>query len=335
MNKKNYVAVLLIITILLLVSSCKKSGAATGSAPRDPFLGGTAGLTLSFEKGNPPEEVTDDQTFSFNTILMLKNEGEFKISKDNIRLNLEGFDPADFGQNFDDIREVQPEDDLEAKTRDAEGNIREGTTTFTTFPKDKNNFVPRKFQGNTEFTFRANACYNYQTLANTKLCVLKDMINIRDDSICKPSGSSKIFSSSGPVQVTNFKQYVVGKDKISFTFDVALSGNVDLFWDKNENKPTSFENGCPREPRIRRERENNVGIEIKEIPTDPIFKNLKCGGLNDGSKGVIKLVNGKRSVTCTVELVTDRLDLEKITQIQLDYNVLDNKETKVLIKHLT
>lgn len=337
MNKKYYVIALLICTILL-ISACKKSGAAIGGAPKTPFIGGTSGITINFEKDSPPPEVTDDESFSFNAIVRLKNDGEFDVNKNNIRLNLVGIDPNDFGRSFEDLRDVQPDDDLQSKKRDAEGNIVEGTTTFATFPKGGDSFIPRKFSGNTEFTFRTDVCYNYETEANTKLCVLRDMINIRDDNICRPSGTGTtgrtIHSSSAPVQITNFRQSVIGKDKISFSFDIILSGNVDIFWSKDGKTPTSFDTGCPKAPRERREVENNVGVEITEIPSDPIFTNLKCGGLDSGSVGVVKLVNGKRTITCTVELVQDRLDLEKVMGLNLKYNVLDTREARVLVKHL-
>ncbi|MBS3105609.1 hypothetical protein J4234_05095 [Candidatus Woesearchaeota archaeon] len=335
MNKRYY-AVALLICLILLVSACKKSGASAGGAPRTPFIGGTSGITINFEKDSPPPEVTDDESFSFNAIVRLKNDGEAKVEKNDIKLNLVGFDPNDFGKNFEDLKDQQPEDLLDAKKRDAEGNIVDGTTTFATFPKGGTGafFNPRKFSGNTEFTFRADACYHYKTEANTKVCVLKDMINVRDDSLCKPTSSRTVYSSAAPVQVSNFRQTVVGKDKLSFSFDISLSGNVDIFWDKQESKPSSFDTGCPRDPRARRERESNVGVEILEMPVDPVFSNPKCGGLDAGHKGVVKLVSGKRTITCTADLATDRLDLEKTVGIRLLYNVLDNKETKVLVKHL-
>ena len=336
MNRRYY-AVALLVCLILLVSACKKSGAATGGAPRTPFIGGTSGITMNFEKDSPPPEVTDDGSFEFIVLVRLKNEGEAKVEKNDMKLNLIGFDPNDFGKGFDDVKDVEPEDVLESKKRDAEGNIVEGTTTFATFPTGGigNAFNPRKFSGNTEFTFRTDACYHYKTEANTKLCVLKDMINVRDDAVCKPTSSRTIYSSSAPVQVTNFRQSVVGKDKLSFSFDISLSGNVDIFWDKQESKPTKFDNGCPRDPRTRRERENNVGVEITELPSDPILAGSpKCGGLDSGHKGVVKLVSGKRTITCTADLVSDRLDAEKTIGVRLIYNVLDNKETKVLVKHL-
>ncbi|MBI2655524.1 hypothetical protein HYX06_03825 [Candidatus Woesearchaeota archaeon] len=338
MNKKYY-AIALLICMILLVSACKKSGAATGGAPRTPFLGGTAGLTVNFEEGSPPPEVTDTESFGFNAIVRLKNDGEHKIEKDNVKVNLVGFDPADFGQTFDEMKDAEPQDDLDAKKRDAEGNTVDGTTTYVAFPKSGGDFIPTKFPGNTPFTFRADVCYNYETLAVSKLCILKDMINIRDDSFCTPSGTGTsgrvIHSSSGPVQVQNFRQTVVGKDKISFSFDVVLTGSADVFWSKDERTPSGgFDLACPRAAKARREIENNVGVEITEIPVDPVFSNLKCGGLDSDSSGTVRMINNKRTIVCTADLVQDRLDLEKNVGVRLKYNILDNKEMEVLVKHL-
>ena len=338
MNKRCILAFL--ICLVLLVSACaNKSGSATGGASRTPFIGGTSGITINFEKDSPPPEVTDDESFNFNAIVRLKNDGEARVDKNDIRLNLVGFDPSDFGSDFANNKDVQPDDSLEPKKRDAEGNIVEGTTTFATFPRGGSNpFIPKKFSGNTEFTFRADVCYNYRTEANAKLCVLKDMLNIRDDSICRPTAvgttGRTIYSSSAPVQVTNFRQSVVGKDRISFSFDLVLSGNVDIFENKDRRKPNDFDTACPRDPRARREVENNVFIDIKEIVSDPIIINPKCGGLDSGTSGIVRLVNGRRTITCTADLVQDRLDLEKVMGINLEYNVLDTRETKILVKHL-
>ena len=337
MNKRYY-AIVILVCLVLVLSACKgKSGSSTGSAPRIPFIGGTAGVTMEFEKDSPPPEVTDDQSFAFNVLVRLKNDGETSIDKNNIRLNLIGFDPSDFGKDFSQLRDVVPEDDLQSTKRDAEGNTVEGTTTFATFPKDGTNFIPSKFIGNTEETFRAEACYLYNTQSTTKICGLKDMINVVTGSTCIPTQSKPVYSSSAPVQVVNFKQSVVGRDKISFSFDVVLNGNVDIFWNKNsEITPASggFEGACPKDPRTRREVENNVAIEITEIPTDPVFTNLKCGGLDNTNFGVVKIINGRRTITCTVEFVQDREDFDKNIGINLKYNVLDNRETTVLIKHL-
>lgn len=330
-SSKFYVLALL-ICLVLVMSACKSKSASTGGAPRTPFIGGTAGISMNFEKDSPPPEVTDDESFAFKVIVRLKNEGEHKVEKSDMKLNLVGFDPNDFGKSFSDLKDVQPEDVLDAKRKDSEGNIVEGTTTFALFPRGSDNFIPAKFSGNTEFTFRTEACYNYETLANTKLCILRDMINVRDKSLCKPNGARTTYSSAAPVQVSNFRQSVVGKDKLSFSFDISVSNNVEIFSDRN--KPSSFDAACPKDPRLRRENENRVTVEITEIPVDPVVTGLKCGGLDSGSKGEVILVSGKRTLTCTIDLVADRVDLEKVLGVKVSYNVMDNKETKVLVKHL-
>ena len=79
MNRKYLILALLIISVLVL-SSCKQSGAAAGSAPRTPFIGGTAGVSMNFEKDSPPPEVTDDQSFAFNAIVSLKMKENMQLT---------------------------------------------------------------------------------------------------------------------------------------------------------------------------------------------------------------------------------------------------------------
>ena len=327
----------ILVLLVMIVSACRgNTQASKGTAPRTPFIGGTAGLTIDFETDSPPLEVTDDSSFGFRAILRLKNDGEFRVPKENVRINLIGFDPADFSATQDDIRDQIPQDDLESTRRDAEGNIVDGTTTFAEFPVGDFDFVPQQFSGNTEFTFRAEVCYRYQTRANTKICILRDMINIVEDGLCLANEGKTIYSSSAPVQVVNFRQSVVGRDKLSFSFDLTLSGNVDIFEDESGSTPESgFDAACPKNPRERRQVENNVFVEVNHIPpSDPIITNIRCGGLDSSNLGVVRLVNSRRTITCTADLSSDRLDLEKVIEVKLDYNVLDNRETDVIIKHL-
>jgi hypothetical protein len=336
MNNKAILTGLFLCLVVILSSCGQRSGASTGGVTGEPFIGGTQGVMMEFEKDSPPPEVTDDTSFAFQVLVKLKNEGEMKIERNQMKLKVEGFDPADFGRTFDEMRDVEPDDDLESKKKDAEGNIVEGTTTFATFPRGGGYLEPTRFTGNTEFQIRAKACYLYQTDSNTKLCGLRDMINVRDNAICRPTEGKTVYSSSGPVQVQGFRQSVVGKDKISFSFDVVLANSVDIFWSRQgQNTPAQgFDAACPEDPRTRREVENNVEVEITEVPVDPVFANLKCGGLDNSNIGVVKLVNGKRTITCTVELVPDRNDFEKVVGIKLRYNVLDSKDTRIIVKHL-
>ena len=98
MNNRYVIASL--VFLVILVSACSitggKSGAAAGNAPKTPFLGGTAVVSIIFEKDNPPPEVTDDVSFAFRAVLDLQNQGETRIDKEDIKFNLIGFYPSDF-----------------------------------------------------------------------------------------------------------------------------------------------------------------------------------------------------------------------------------------------
>jgi hypothetical protein len=55
------------------------------------------------------------------------------------------------------------------------------------------------------------------------------MIDIIDDAPCDPSESKSVFSSASPLGITAFRQNVVGKDKIQFSFDIVHAGSGDVF----------------------------------------------------------------------------------------------------------
>jgi len=181
--------------------------------------------------------------------------------------------------------------------------------------------------GNNVYIFRADVCYLYQTKAVSEICVLANQIDVVDDAICDPIELKSVFSSSSPLQITSFRQSVAGKDKIQFSFDIVHSGSGDVF------DPTTTAD-CPKDPSNRRKNENEVRVTVKTGLTDD---KLKCVGLTDAateSSKVVKLVNGKRTITCTQELDAGRADFKKTVDITVDFNYLESADTEVLVKHL-
>ncbi|MBN4049101.1 hypothetical protein JYT91_00620 [archaeon AH-315-M20] len=326
---KQFTTIIISVITLLILAGCKGGGGgeATGSAPKTPFLGGTNGLDIELLQESPPEEVTDGGTFPFQAVVILKNEGEFDLKRGDVKVDLIGILPEDFGVSSDDLRDKRPEDDLSPKIRDAEGSIQDPIVTEVTFP-DVDSFFnfERSVTGNTIFIFRADVCYKYQTKALSRICVLRDLINVDNDDVCDPSESKKVFSSSSPVRISSFKQTVTGKDKISFSFDVVHSGSGEVF---KEGDATSLPADCPKDSRARREKENKVLINV-----DTGLPNVRCIGLSDGKSGFITLVNNKRTVTCHQELDPGRNDFETNVDITLDFNYRDDVEREVLVKHL-
>lgn len=321
------ISYLIFILGVFLMVGCQGGGGGEGGAPRTPFIGGSNGILIEFEEGNPPDEVIDDGSFGFQALVRLKNDGEFSVEQNRIKLNLVGIDPNDFSTSLNELKNKHPEDDLLSKRRDAEGNFIEGTISYVTFPNEYDELVPRRFEGNIDFTLRAEACYQYETRAVSLLCVLSDLINYRDDRFCDPSGNKPIYSSGSPIHVTNFRQSVSGKDKIGFNFDISHNNNGNVF---KLGDGSDFAD-CPKDSRERRNALNKVYVKVKTgIP------NLKCVGLSGGSgtEGYVRLTGGTRSVACYQGLGADRIDGNKEVTVTLEYNYEDYIESNILVKHL-
>ncbi|MCH8067174.1 MAG: hypothetical protein IIC69_01170 [Nanoarchaeota archaeon] len=321
------------VVLLFLISACEGGGDVIGGAPTTPFLEGSQGLVIAFLEGSPPEEVTDGDTFPFQVIVTLKNEGEHKFGAlSDIKIDLIGFAPSDFRSDPTDftdadLQDISPTEIPTPRERDSEGNIIEGIETFIEFPKTGVNFnFKDSLAGNTVFIFRADVCYKYNTTAVSEICVLENLVDVSDDSICDPSETKRVFSSGSPVGVTAFRQNVAGTDKIQFSFDIMHSGSGDVF------DPATAAN-CPKDPSTRRANEDDVRVEVDTGLTTT----LNCGGLIAvGTKqiGTVKLVNGKRTITCTQDLADPRTDFIKSVDITVDFNYLDNVDKEILVKHL-
>ena len=330
MNHKSHaVLIVLSVILLLLIAGCGKN---EDKKPKDfPFLGGTKGIEIGFLKDSPPNEITDGNTFPFRVVLSIKNEGEFDLDNvDKVRVDLKGILSSDFNAFDSDIKDIKPESAPIARIKDSEGNIREAVETFATIPKSKDfSLLPDIIKGNTEFTFRADVCYQYGTNAISKICILENMISPPDDAICNPRGDKKVFSSSSPVQVTKFRQTVAAQNKLQFSFDIVHSGQGNVF----ENVLISSSSGCPKDPANRRLQEDFIGVTVKT----GLNGNLECITLNRGtgtSSGRVKLVDNKRTITCTQDLATSRTDLERNVDIELKFDYADSVDRKVLAKHL-
>ena len=329
---KKYLHPIVLLSIVILITACGRGG--EGQTSKSSFIGGTEAVVSNYEPDSPPAEVTDD-SYSFKVVLKLENKGETKISKSDIDIRLVGINPSYFGVTQDKLMNLKPDDDLNPKMRDGNGNIIDGAPTFVTIPSGNDYFKAVPFSGNQDFKVRADICYKYKTIANARLCILKNFINVDGTEICNPSEETTIFSSGSPVQFTNFRESVAGKDTINFFFDVVHSGNGDIY----EGNSAAGTSQCPRDDPIRRAKEDRIKVSV-DVGED--FKSvLNCPALEGSTLGnpvgFIKLSSGKRSIMCTLKLseVQHSSDFTNIVTITGEFNYDDNKETSFLVKHLT
>jgi hypothetical protein len=308
MNKK-IIALILVISVLFL-SGCKQE-TGTGTLQKDPFIGGTAGLLISFQKDAPPAEVFDSKNYPFDVEVKLKNEGETEVKKENVFVKLKGVDPAEFGLSPSDFTK-SPSEDLTATKKDAQGTVIEGATTYVTF----SNFnYQGKVVGNTQFPIWAEACYVYGTTAQAELCVKENLLSM-DDKICKVNEKKKIFNSGAPVQISEFEESARGKNTLAFTFKIehTVKGNV-------YTKGTK----CDSTSRVN---ENKVWINV-----DTGIPGTDCPGLSEGTgtSGYVILYEGERIIRCS-QPVSTTTDYMKPIKIELTYDYLDDISTNVIVK---
>lgn len=307
-----YKKLIILLLFLFIFSACTKKEAMPSTSP---FIGGTNGVELSFYEGSPPKEVFDGGDFPFDVVVKLKNEGEWYIPKEKIFVTIDGVRPEEFSKTLTDLKK-QPEEDIEARRKDTQGNILESNPVFVEF-KDFNHVSP--IVGVSQpFPFRIRTCYNYGTTANSLLCVRKNLMNT-ENGICMIDEQKKLFNSGGPVQFLGLTESRRAANKIGFTFKVSHVADGDLFGPNTEcdlNDRSTFDK-----------------IKLK---VDTGMSGLTCSGLNQQSdtalEGVIGLYGGEKIVSCTQEI--DSLsDYEFPVILEATYTYMDGVTTEVVVKH--
>jgi hypothetical protein len=241
-QKRQAILIVFSIVLLLFIAGCGKGDVGERRAQTTPFLGGAQGLEIKFLTGLPPDEVIDSDSFPFQAIVGLKNVGEYKLGRNQVKVSLVGFLPDDFRSDAptdfanDDLIDRPTERDPSPRLRDSEGYIIESVETSVTFPTNTKQF---RYKGtlteDASFTFRADVCYKYGTEAVSEICVLENMIDVADDAICDPNEEKGVFSSGSPIGVTSFRQNAVGEDRIQFSFDIEHFGSGDVFGVENSD----------------------------------------------------------------------------------------------------
>ena len=309
--KKNIIFGMIIILFVFVIfaSGCKKGEQQT---IEKPFIGGTDGVLISFMEGFPPDKVYDMGQNPFNIDVQLRNNGEWEVPKDKIRVTIKGISPTDFGKTASDFVK-NPNEDL-LKKRITSGTIVDGTTTHIIFSGLN---YKGEVAGDTHLTIRAEECYDYGTTATTLLCIKKNLLE--EGGVCSPNEQKTIFSSSAPLQITNFIESPAGKGKIQFVFTISHVGTGAV-----------YKEGSWCDDNILNQNKVYVNVDTG------IGNGAYCGTLIGGSghDGEITLYNGEATIMCTQDISTES-DYEKPIMITLKYAYKDHVTTDLTVSHLS
>ncbi len=299
-----------IIVFLLILVSCNgdKDKIVIGG-----FIGGTEGISLEFQNLRKEVYDVDDQ---FDVVVKLENKGEYDVDKSNVKVELSGIKPSDFGLREEDV-EKQPQENIIAKHKDQSGNIVQGSPVVIEFNNIE--YLPQVTGAQLEFPIKAQACYLYRTTAVSKYCVRSDLVKPSEDGVCMLTEDKPVQNSGAPVQVQTLKQTTRGSDKVSFSFDVVHSGKGSVF--KQDSK-------CLDE----RKNMDKVFVSI-DVGKD----GLSCTGLDTltdkGAEGTKTLHDGKATITCTLDFQKKELrDYEAPITIKTDYYYSDSIQDTIIVK---
>ncbi|MCC7574689.1 hypothetical protein KO361_03805 [Candidatus Woesearchaeota archaeon] len=301
--KQKILLIILAVTLLLL-TACEE-----GQAPNQQtgFVGGTKGIEMSFVTNAPPEKVSDGGQEPFDVVIELTNRGEHEVLREDVFVKLEGFSASSFGVTNNDLI-AHPEDDLFAVRKSPDGSI-------ITSPS-----IPVVFEGlnyqlsapaNVPFTFRAKACYTYETIAITDICVKENYNDDRAGDLCKVSGERTVSNSGAPVQVTSIRQAPQGRDKSTITFSIQ----------QKDLNPAGKVSRTNTECSTAQQDEERVFVSVTGLVTGTTDE-VRCIGLigGDSSSGYITLTkNEPREVSCTITLA-DRNTRVQPFRITLGYD---------------
>ena len=305
-------AIIPVLILALIFTGCEPTGDTTPRRLTD-YVGGVSGLAIEFEEDAPPEEVFDNNEEDFFVAINIKNEGEYTIGSGDMIASLSGINKNDFSisslhkkSNFD----------LERKYEDREG----GTDTID-FGKAK-----YKVDLSSDFSTKiiTDVCYKYRTVAATALCLKKDSRQHKTADACLINNENPLFeNSAAPIQITEVKESSSGANRIKIGFTVENKKDGSFY------KPNAFSNKC-----IPDEAKNDKDYVYIEV-TDPAGRlNFKCSALGGGNKGEVKLFDGKKQISCTLD--TNGLQdtaYEQLVDIKVDYFYRGAVSQEITIKN--
>lgn len=277
------------------------------------FVGGTKGLSVTFEEYRPPEFVQSGGLEDFYISIILENLGETYIEGKDVKVTISGPNTEAFGVSENSLEKTGIDQDIYNINQDAEENIIQPEEVYVTFGPLN---YKRALDTNFDFNIRADVCYAYGTEARANGCIVADPTAPEENSYCKVREVKTIYNSGAPIQITNFEELPAGQNRIKYIFSIEHLGEGRFFL------PGTL---CEDQ----RTTEYKLHFEVKSDVPGGLSCTPVSGGGQSGDVYVGR--DGKIDVTCVQQVQYDR-GLTDLLEISLTYDYLQNKEIPLLVK---
>jgi len=330
MKKITIVSLLIALSFMLILSGC---GGGTDVSNDNPYVGGEEALLMSFQEGQPPEEIFDQGTTTFLVGMILENRGEHSIEYDSAfdygRLTLRGVNPPDYGITLRDliVEFNDPEKEISIQgfvKQSVDNTIIQGGMQSVTFPIMS---YQNDLQGNTQVNLGVDLCYNYKTKSSTSICFVDDIQNANNR--CDPYGEKITMNSGGPVHVKSVTQGYVGGDKLHLTILLSKVNSEGTVFNKIDKTSITWEDSVCADT-LTNTNKNKVFVEVYTPSANTV---IKCSEFSNAAEGTVTLTGGKDKVlSCSIDVEETIQDYETPLYIDLSYSYGQYMEKEITIK---
>ncbi len=324
---KKAIYFILAFAVLFFMTSCSSDNGSTTFS--SPYIGGDNGLKIEFMPNNPPDEIYDNGNRPFNIVLKVKNDGEFKVAKNNIIIKATGFSPSDFGSTASALTVNSLDTDLEPKSKSQDGTVRPGGETYVTLPRTGNLAYKSSISGSGELKLPigVDVCYLYKSSATTLLCVTENLLRPSSNDVCEVNAEKQVFASSSPVKVSKVTESAT-KDKIRVEFEITFNGKGTLIRPNNDRFSSSNCDAADIDF-------DKVDYVYVKVDPENQWGTIRCNPLN-GKSGFVKLYDKTTAlVTCEIPIsYTLKGNYVKPLNIDVYYQYKEQLIKEVAIKHV-
>jgi len=310
---KNFLVVLMIIVAVFAVSGCTSKPATTN--PAGAFVGGKEGVAISFLPGAPPAEIPEMEKIPVS--VQLQNKGEADVA--SVKVVVSGTPVWDTATD----KMTDTSDALDAAKKVGSQNI-PGGQAILDFDASKGGQDVKMSLGPQTATIVAQACYDYQTFAQSTVCITESLTKqtVGATELCKSSGDKTVYSSGAPVQVTGVSQYPKGRTGVTFVIKFKHVGTGTIYNYQSD--------ACP-----------NIGladtnkITITEAKLFNLGKSLD-NGVDCSPNPVALSSTGEGTVTCSAAWSEGEANgqFEDTLYLELSYGYTQQVIAKVKILNL-
>ena len=319
MKLLNNVFLALIVIASVVLAGCGNQDVLTSSKT---YVGGTDGLVMEFQEGQPPQEIYDSDSMPFSVGVILKNMGEHAIFDETYgtnddfedfgRITLRGINPEHFGLEANElIFDFENEGVSLMPYKLIDGTTLEGGMATPLFGPLQYKY---ELQGTNDLKFGIDLCYNYKTKSTTTICVLSDFTS-RNYKVCNPYEAKSTSNSGGPIHITSVKQ-APGGNKVTIMIEIEkVNSDGNVF---KAVESSSATNGLVCEDNPANQDKNKVKMKVY-LPEEE--KVITCSEFSDDNEGIIMLHDGQpKIIVCSMAVDEDEPDYETQLFIDLEYS---------------